>query len=122
MQQSPDNFFWSWHVAGCLYHLYGILMQLGDPNSLLFSRRLDVGSPTGTFVNRKKAATFWRSSALLLLVPLELNVSCELEQSAAGAVASLWDHGRAGDPSLVGAKFAWHIKPLTCHILHRTKI
>lgn len=57
--------------SGCLYALYGILIQVGDPDSLLFRKKeAYIGFATGTFVNRNTAATFWGSCALLFLVPL----------------------------------------------------
>lgn len=59
----------SW--AGFLYAAYGILTQIGDPNTLLFRQKeAYLGFATGTFVNRNTAATFWGSCALLFLVPL----------------------------------------------------
>ena len=57
--------------AGFAYAMYGIMAQLGDPETLLFRRKeAYLGAATGTFVNRNTAATFWGSSALLFLLPL----------------------------------------------------
>ncbi len=80
------KFLWSVAVAGFLYSVYGMVIEFGDFNMVLwYERWAYVDSLTSTFINRNSFATY---AGLTLLAALGLTFN-EFRRGAAGDMMSV---------------------------------